>query len=149
MWIWNQCDQRVYMLRQCWDKQKTKFAYIYIYIYIKEFKSRKKDQKQRYNKETCLSSTKTYLKSIKRNKQMYQVENRSIDITINIINKAEKILNEFNRKSYETQLNIFIKLFLNYWVNLEKNSMKNQREILEDTLEDNENVICSPALVCL
>ena len=80
---------------------------------------------------------------------MYQVENRSIDITINIINKAEKILNEFNRKSYETQLNIFIKLFLNYWVNLEKNSMKNQRDILEDTLEDNENVICSPALVCL
>ena len=45
MWIWNQCDQRVYMLRQCWDKQKTKFAYIY--IYIKEFKSRKKDQKRK------------------------------------------------------------------------------------------------------
>ena len=37
------------MLRQCWDKQKTKFAYIYIYIYIyiKEFKSRKKDEKRK------------------------------------------------------------------------------------------------------
>ena len=65
---------------------------------------------------------------------MYQVENRSINITINIIKKAQKILNEFNRKLYETQLNIFIKLFLNYSVNLEKNSMKNQKRHLRKYL---------------
>ena len=36
MWKWNQCDQCVYMLRQCYNKQKTQslFVYIYIYIYI-------------------------------------------------------------------------------------------------------------------
>ena len=38
MWIWNQCDQLVYMFWQCWIKQKTKFAqwnvkYIHI-LYI-------------------------------------------------------------------------------------------------------------------
>ena len=30
MWMWNQCDQCVYVLRQCYNKQNT---YIYIYIY--------------------------------------------------------------------------------------------------------------------
>ena len=33
MWMWNQCDQRVYVLRQCLHKQKNK-NYIHIYIYI-------------------------------------------------------------------------------------------------------------------